>query len=456
MSASARARALHTFDPKIADLVLDYVRNRVLMDEAPLDLPGDRAQLEQAVAGLINQGGNDPARVLELYAETLAPAVLSTDSRRFLAFIPSAPTKSSLLFDTIVSCASLQGTSWLEAAGAIVAENQVLTFLSDLAGLPEQAGGTFVSGGSAGNLSALAVAREVGRARTGQRRVRIALSQSAHSSIGSTLKLLDVEPVWIETDDHRITAASFQRTLDAYDDDAPIVAVALTAGTTNAGIIDDLAGVGAIAKSRGMWIHVDGAYGGAALLSPLVRERFAGIELADSFITDPHKWWFAPLDCCALIYRDPKLAVGVHTQNASYLDVLHGEEAQVDFNPSDLAYHLSRRARGLALWFSLAVHGTDVYEAAVTAGIELARQTARYIDSLPHIELVREPELSTVLWRRVGWGPDDYARLQDLLLERQIAFVTPSKWEGETVGRFAFLHPQTPMELVEEIFQLCE
>lgn len=448
------AKSLHKFDSESADLILEYVRER-LMIEAPLDHPGDKTSLERAIAGLINPTGTPVSKVLDVYAEVLAPTVLSTDSPKFLAFIPGAPAKSALLFDTVVSCASLQGMSWLEAAGAIVAENQVLRWIADLAGMPASAGGTFVSGGSAANLSALAVAREVGRQRTGARHVRIALSHEAHSSIGSTLKLLDVEPVWIETDNHKVTAASFARTLAADTGSDPIVAVALTAGTTNAGIIDDLAGVGEIARAHNMWLHVDGAYGGAGLLSPTVRHFYDGIEHADSFITDPHKWWFAPFDAAAILYRNPELAVQVHTQDASYLDVLHDDQPQDQFNPTDLAYHLTRRARGLALWFAVAVHGTDAFAAAVERGVQLARETVDVIAEYPEIELLRDPTLSVVLWRRKGWEKKDYENLQAELLREQIAFVTPSKWEGETVGRFAFLHPETEISMVREIFNRC-
>jgi glutamate/tyrosine decarboxylase-like PLP-dependent enzyme len=126
------------------------------------------------------------------------------------------------------------------------------------------------------------------------------------------------------------------------------------------------------------------------------------------------------------------------------------------FNPTDVAYHLTRRARGLPFWFSLAVYGTDAYRDAVNVSIELARETAKLIETLDHIELVKDPVLSVVIWRRIGWQPEDYERLQTQLLNSQIAFVTPSKWKGETVGRFAFLHPGTTLDLVKEIFEHCK
>jgi aromatic-L-amino-acid/L-tryptophan decarboxylase len=230
-----------------------------------------------------------------------------------------------------------------------------------------------------------------------------------------------------------------------------VAAVVATAGTTNAGIIDDLPGVAEVAQEYGWWFHVDAAYGGAALLSPALRHLLAGIEHADSFIVDPHKWLFTPFDCCALVYRQPSQARAVHTQDAAYLDVIHEGQPSTEWNPTDYAYHLTRRARGLPLWFSLAVHGTAAYAEAIDKAVTLARVTADEIHRRPHLELIREPDLSIVLFRRLGWGPKEYHRWADELHRDDVAFLPPSSWEGEVVGRFAFLHPHTTMDLVCEI-----
>ena len=159
------AGALHRLDPELLDLVLGYVRERVSMPDVPLDQGVGAEPLRRALAGLLQETPRNPADVLSIYADHLATTVISCDSPRYLAFIPAAPSKASLLFDMVVSAASLQGISWLEASGAIAAENQALRWIADLAGLPATAGGVFVTGGSAANLSALAVARDVGRAR---------------------------------------------------------------------------------------------------------------------------------------------------------------------------------------------------------------------------------------------------------------------------------------------------
>ena len=434
--------------------VLAYAETRLRLDPVPLDGgPRDPAELSAALHGMLSPGGNDPDQVLGVYAATLAPAVISADSPRYLGFIPAAPTKAALLFDMLISCASIQGISWLEAAGAIQAENQVLRLIADRAGLPASAGGCFVSGGSAGNLSALVVARETAKRRAGPaaagRRWRVAVGEDAHSSIISTLRILEMDALTVRTEDHRLTGAALLAAIEADGDPSSVAAVVATSGTTNAGIIDDLAGIAAVAKARGLWFHVDGAYGGAGLFAPSVRRAYDGIEHADSFIVDPHKWLFAPFDCAALIYRDPPLARLVHKQDASYLDVIHDDPAE--WNPADYAYHLTRRARGLPLWFSLSVHGIDAYTGAIEAAIGLAAQTAAEIRGRDYLELIRAPDLSVVLFRRRGWSGEAYTRWADQLLSDQVAFIPPSAWEGETVARFAFLHPHTPMDLVRQI-----
>jgi aromatic-L-amino-acid/L-tryptophan decarboxylase len=439
------------FTDRMARAVLQYTHDRLRLDPVPLDRAVPLDDLSARAGNLIGREGHDPEAVLQVFADVLAPAVISIDSPRFLSFIPAAPTKAALLFDMVVSASSLSGISWLEAAGAVFAENQALRFLADLAGLPPGAGGCFVSGGSAANLSALVVARDVARrSRPSVARWRFAVGEQSHSSITNTARILDVDLVVVPSlADDRLDGAAVRRALDADGDPSSIAAVVATAGTTNAGIVDDLASIAEVCDELGAWLHVDGAYGAAALLAPSVRSRFAGIERADSMVVDPHKWLFAPFDCAALLYREPGLARSVHAQDASYLDVIH--EHDHEWNPTDYAYHLTRRARGLPLWFSLAVHGADAYRDAIETVLATTRACAARIDSLPHVELVREPELSIVLFRRPGWAAGDYDHWSQRLLDEQIAFVTPTRWHGEAVARLALLHPGTTMEIIDEI-----
>ena len=447
------AAGMFDYDPAMTELILAACRQRLSLDPVPLDFGGLVDSLDAELTGLMQAKGNDAATVLSLFVEKLSSAVVSCDSPRFLSFIPAAPTKASLLFDMFVSCSSLHGTSWLEAAGVVVAENQALGVLAERAGLPAGAGGCFVSGGSAGNLSALMVARDTAahrRQSDAPARPLIAISEDAHSSVGKALQVLGVGTLTVPVPGHRLTGEALRAVLHEHPCADDVVGVVATAGTTNAGIVDDLDGVADEAAERALWFHIDGAYGGAAaLFAPSVREAFRGFERADSFIVDPHKWLFAPFDCAALVYRRPNLAKAVHTQDAHYLEVLH--ENPEEWNPSDYAYHLTRRARGLPLWFSMAVNGLDAYVDAVEAGLAIARRAAERIEAHPGVELVREPGLSIVLFRRHGWTKPEYDDWSARLLHDQIGFVTPTSWEGETVARFAFLHPETSVDMVDEI-----
>jgi glutamate/tyrosine decarboxylase-like PLP-dependent enzyme len=445
---------MHEFDEEIDALaakILEYALVRLKKDP-PLDGPWTYDELYAEVGETITEKGIGGEKALDLFKHVLAQACISTDHPRYLAFIPSAPTESSNLFDLVVGASALYGGSWLEGAGAVFAENQALRWLSNLAGLPESSGGVFAQGGTVGNLSALVAARHDARSKfPGVKRWVIACSDEAHSSIKSAANVMDVEVLAIPTDKaHKLQGSTVAFEVDKYHQQNPnhrVFAIVATAGTTNLGIIDDLAGIGKSANERGIWYHVDGAYGLAALASPRSKPLFKGVELADSFIVDPHKWLFAPFDACALIYRNPEIARQAHTQHAGYLETLESG----DWNPSDYAIHLTRRVRGLPFWFSLAAHGTDKYAESMDKTMEVARAAAELIKESPNLELLMEPELSIVAFKRKGWTLSDYQKWSDKLLSDQIGFVTPSSHEGEPILRFAIVNPWTSVTDIKVI-----
>lgn len=429
----------------LGQAVLAYARERLLLDPVPLDGPRSADELAGSVGQTITEDGLGAA-ALDLFTEKLAPACISTDHPRFLSFIPCAPTEAATLFDLVVGASSIYGGSWLEGAGAVFAENQALRWLADLAGFGPQAGGVFVPGGTVGNLSALVAARYAAR-RSGRLgasvRGVVATTEHSHSSIVSACDVMDADVLAVHPDAAgRLTGQALRDAVEAAGDDVAqrLFAVVATAGTTNLGIVDDLASVAPVCEQLGVWLHVDGAYGGAGLAAPSVRHRFDGIERADSFVVDPHKWLFAPFDCCALVYRDPAVGRAAHTQRAGYLDVLTEGS---DFNPSDYAVGLSRRARGLPFWFSLATYGTKAYAEALERTLAVARYAAAEVRRREYLDLIVEPDLSVVAFRRRGWTPEQYQTWSDKLLAANFAFVVPTVHEGETVARFAIVHPRT-------------
>jgi L-2,4-diaminobutyrate decarboxylase len=428
---------------RLAQAVMRVALDRLRMD-APLDGPRTKDELEAKAGKTITAGGLGGEEALRIWTDVLAPATMSVDHPRYLAFIPGAPTEVSTLFDLVVGASSLYGGSWLESSGAVYAENQALRWVADLAGMPDGAGGCFAQGGTVGNLSALVAARHTMlRRRGGERpsRWQVAITTETHSSVVYDLeRVMDVDALDVPGDEHgRMTGRALEHALEGADPGA-VFAVVATAGTTNTGVVDDLQGIAEVCRRRQIWLHVDGAYGLAALAAPSARHLFAGVEHADSFIVDPHKWLFGPFDCCALIYREPELARLAHTQHAGYLDVITAEEA---WNPSDYAVHLSRRARGLPFWFSLAVHGTQAYSDAIETTLRVAREAAEEIRRRPHVELLLEPDLTVLTFRRVGWAAADYHAWSRRLLAEGYAFVTPTTHRGETCTRMAVVNPRT-------------
>ena len=444
---------MHQMKPEIEALsesILAYAMDRMRMDPPTIDHPLPQTELEKLVGQTITEKGLGGERALELFVDTLAPACISEDHPRYLAFVPTAPSEVSALFDLVVGASNICASSWLEGAGAIYAENQALRWIADIAGLPPEAGGVFVSGGTAGNLSALVAARHDWRQKSPDhqhQRGLIISSRGAHASVDQAAQVMDADIG--QSGGHRLTGADVAATIAALseEDRSRLFAVACTAGTTNLGIIDDLEGIGDVCADEDIWFHVDGAYGGAALAAPSTRVLFNGIERADSFIVDPHKWLFAPFDCCALIYADPAKARTAHRQHGDYLEVFYDGI----WNPSDYAHHLSRRARGLPFWFSLAVHGTEAYARAIETTLDCAREAATMIEAHPHLEMVTEQKLSICVFRRIGWSPEQYTKWSDALLERGDGLVTPTKHEGETVLRFCIVNPRTSREDIQLI-----
>jgi glutamate/tyrosine decarboxylase-like PLP-dependent enzyme len=431
---------------ELADAILRYALERTRLDPPPLDHPVPPERLRAEVGETISAGGMGGERALRAFVDIIAPACISIDHPRFLSFVPAAPTEAAVLFDLVVGASSIYAGSWLEGGGAVWAENEALRWLADLAGFPPEAGGVFVSGGSAGNLSALVTARHRWRAADRSRdRLRglVIVGAGAHSSVASACRVMDVDVIAAAGDDEgRFTGAALAGGLRALapGDGERVFATVATGGTTNSGMVDDLASVADVAAEHDLWFHVDAAYGGAALCAPSARGRFVGIERADSYVVDPHKWLFAPFDCAALVYRDPAMARAAHTQHAAYLAVLTGG---ADWNPADYAFHLSRRARGLPFWFSLATHGTDAYADAVEQTLATTAAGAALIRHAEHLELLTEPELSVLLFRRVGWEERQYAEWSERMLYSGVAFVTPTTHHDAIALRLCIVNPRT-------------
>jgi glutamate/tyrosine decarboxylase-like PLP-dependent enzyme len=436
-------------DEQLLESVMDWSRCRIAGGQNPMARARTAHELRKDLGDTVVAGGIGGHEALRLFTQVVVTATRAQDNPMNLAFIPAAPTEAALVFDLAVSAAEMFAGTWEAGAGAIAAENQALAWLVGLLGWPETAGGCFVSGATMGNLSALVAARERARGDRGGQPVawRLAATADSHSSVRAAAKVMDCGILDVPGDvQGRMTGEALAAVL-ASDGGDGVFAVVASSGTTNAGVVDDLAGIAAVCREHGIWLHVDGAYGGAALAAPSVADRFVGIEHADSFVVDPHKWLYAPYDCCALLYREPEHGANAHSQFASYLESVDRSE----WNPADFAVHLTRRARGLPFWFSLATYGTDRYREAIEIVLATTRAVVAEIRERPHLRLIMEPDLSVVLFERVGWTDEDYRAWSDHNARSGVVLCVPTRWEGRPVLRFCFVNPDTEVEAVAEV-----
>jgi glutamate/tyrosine decarboxylase-like PLP-dependent enzyme len=360
------------------------------------------------------------------------------DHPRFFAQVGSPSNPVSALADGLTAGFNVIAASWAGGSGPATLELVVLDWIRGWCGLPEDTEGIFVSGGSVGSLTALAAARAA--APDGARTAIV--SDQTHSSIVRALRLIGVDDVRIlETDDaFRLRLEDVGRAID----DAPggVVAVVGNAGTTNTGAVDPLNALADLCAERGVWLHVDGAYGAPAVLTERGRALLHGIERADSLVLDPHKWLFQPYEAGCVLVRRPGALARAFSMSPEYLtDVSDG-----GVNFRDRGPQLSRGSRAIKLWLSLQAFGVDAFRDAVGRGIEVAERAQRRIEEAPDLEVVTPAQLGIVTFKHRNTPASAW-------LERIVAdgYAAPSSTvlRGDTVLRLCTLNPRTTDEDVD-------
>lgn len=438
------------FPSAVVSDILNWTRERIETGPDPKHGAQTKDVLDPVLGGSITAEGIGAEAAFALFKDTIVPATRPFGHPTSLSFVASAPSHAALSFDAALGAAGIFAGNWDGGAGAIHAENQALRWLADLAGWGADAGGVFVAGGTLGNLSALHAARtRMARRSPKPERWAILCSTEAHSSIAAVASVMDVDIIKVPADEHgRLSGAAARQASTP-----GVFALVANAGATNSGAVDDIAGLAELAQEKSIWLHLDGAYGLAALADPDTRPVFKGIEQADSFIVDPHKWLFAPYDSCALVYRRAVDAANAHGQRAEYLDTIDTSH----WNPSDYALHLTRRARGLPLWYSLATHGTGAYGRAIAATLDTAREIADGIVAMPELDLVLGPQLSVILFRPSKMSDVAMDQWAETHRRSGALLCLPTTWQGQKVFRLCIVNPETKASAVLEVLEtLCE
>jgi aromatic-L-amino-acid/L-tryptophan decarboxylase len=451
--------------------VIDHLVDRLTgLDSRPATGTASRRAMEEKLREPIPEGGTAPDAVLDRVLRDVFPHVISVDHPRFFAFVPGPSNFVGLLADTLAAGHNVFAGHWLAGAGAAEIEIVTIDWLRTLCGFPPSTAGLFVSGGSVATLTALTAARHAILGRH-QDDAIVYASDQTHNSLAKDLRVLGFAPGQLRTlpsdEGFRLSAAGLGQAIA--DDRAagrrPFCVVA-NAGTTSTGAVDPLPELAAICRAEGLWLHVDGAYGAAAVLTESGRATLRGMELADSLTLDPHKWWFQPYEMGCVLVRDARVLRAAFATDAEAAYLADTRQADTTWTAGEVNFYeygvqLTRAFRALKLWMSLQVFGLDAFRQAVAQGIALAEVAERRLRAAPHWEVVTPAQLGVVTFRYVPPGASaaevdacNRAIVAPMLADGY-AVVTSTALRGRPVLRLCPIHPAaTEQEIVETIARL--
>jgi aromatic-L-amino-acid/L-tryptophan decarboxylase len=370
----------------------------------------------------------------------------------YLAYIPGGGLYAAALGDFLASGLNRFVGLWSPAPALAQIEWTVLRWLGELFGYPQSMRGILTSGGSMSNFSAIVTAR-VSRLGDDFLDGTMYVTDQAHASVTKAARLAGLPARSVRTVP---TDRGLQMDVDAFrsmvkeDRDAgrrPFLVVP-SAGTTNTGAVDPLAETAAVAEEEGLWTHVDAAYGGFFQLTERGRDRFRGIERADSITLDPHKAMFLPYGTGALLVRDGTLLRDAHAAEGDYLQDLGSEEEIPNF--TEYSPELSRPFRGLSMWLPLQLHGVDAFRAALDEKLDLARFVHRELRAMPELEVPWEPKLSVVAFRLARTDDRRNAALLDRINGSRRVFLSSTRIGGRHWIRVCIVSHRTHRDRVEE------
>jgi aromatic-L-amino-acid/L-tryptophan decarboxylase len=463
-----------TGDGRPAGMRLDVPREQALARAAEIVTAAwrgfDRARPEQppvdaSLRALLRQGlpggPTDTLGVLDDAARVL-DASLAQTRPRFFAFVGSSGLEIGVLGDLLAACFDVNLASW--AAAATEVEEQAVRWVAEFVGYPAETG-AFTSGGTVSNLTALAAAREhalAGSRRRGLygRRCALYCSEEAHYSVMRAAELLGIGDANV-----RIVAADGERRLRPGEVAAEIdrdvrasvtpVAVVATAGTTLTGAVDPLDALADVCGPRGVWLHVDGAYGLPAAAVPSSAPLFTGLDRADSVTLDAHKWLYLPKACGVVLVRRRAALEAALMHEEDYFP--HERD---EVHPVDITLEYSRPFRALKLWLAFRAHGADAFRLAIEHNLRQARLLYEELLASPELEPVGgPPSLSIVPFRHVPKGVRDLdehnARLARALQDDGRVWVAPARIDGHTCLRPCIVNFRTTDDDVRALVHLA-
>ncbi|HEX8169671.1 MAG TPA: pyridoxal-dependent decarboxylase [Thermoanaerobaculia bacterium] len=442
-----------SFTHQLVDLLFDHVEGvaaRPVVEWTPAD------ELRELVR--IDGSAVEPAALAELVMRYS----IQLHHPSYMGHQVCPPLLDAAAADLLISFMNQSTAVWEMSPIGTVIEQEVVRWLADRAGYPDTALGTAVSGGSVANLTGLLAARARWNADplNAARRPVVVTSTDAHYSVARAAALMgipDTDVLKVATDDaHRLDLDALEATLAAVEarDDASLLAIVATSGSTATGAFDRLDEIALLRDRYRTWLHVDAAHGAAVLLSPRFAPLVRGLERADSFSCDPHKMMWMPLSLGTILVRDGMWLRRAFSADAPYL--FHAGAV----NLGEMTLQCSKRADAIKLWLVLKSRGVGAIVQAMERVGDLTRYLYERLRDSDDFEPLHEPELNILCFRRRGFDDEQTANLRDRLIRSGRAWITSTVLRGERVLRVTMMNARTTEgdvdAMIESLRACCE
>ncbi len=441
---------------RIIDMIVEHSVN--VADKRPVTQV-TREEMDWLLQEPMPETSTPFMEVLDHVNKNIFDSSAHLDHPRFYSFVPSPNNIVSTLADSLATGFNLFSGAWVSSPGAAELEMLTTNWLLRLFGFPVlEGGGLFVSGGSMANLTAMVTARQNILGDDFSKGV-VYWSDQTHSSVERAARVMGLRKDQIriiESDEQfRLPIDRLKNTVeqDAKNGLHPFLVVG-NAGTTNTAAVDPLYRINTLCRHHKIWMHVDAAYGGAAILCPQGKADLAGIELADSATIDPHKWFFQPYEIGCLLVRDSNRLTGTFRTQPAYLRDLTGAAEEINFY--DFGIQLTRRFRALKFYMSVKTYGLGAFRKSIENSLALAEKFGQWINDSDNWEIVTPPSLAVLTFRFNPSAKSSSAtdrnldainqKLSDRIIAEGKAMLATTLVNGRTVLRMCLINPRTTMD----------
>ncbi len=449
---------------KIIDHIVDHFENQ--HSKKPVTI-ASRQEMDSLLTEDIPLQPTPANEVLDFVMEQIIPYSNIVSHPKSYSFVPGPSNYISAMADTIATGFNIFSGGWAASPAAAQIEIVVMNWLLKTFGFPTKiGGGIFTSGGSMANLTALVTARRIKCGENFSKAI-IYLSDQAHSSNIKAIKVIGFKKEQIRlipTDmEFKVSLNKLKNVIakDRLEGLQPFCIIA-SAGTTNTGTVDPLDAIATICQEENLWLHVDGAYGGAAILASRGKELLKGIERADSVTVDPHKWFFQPYEIGCLLVKDHNWLSNTFSEKPEYLRDIEGNESEINFY--DHGIQLTRRFRALKFYMSLKTFGLESFKKAIDYTIDLAEKTEAILRKSKYWEITSPATLAIINFRYHPINANLSEKEIDLInqnISKKIvnsreALLVTTVLQGQIVLRMCLINPRTTIEDIKETLQQCE